>query len=202
MCCVNLGIHPHLPKDRPMQIRRVVTGHGPSGRAVFASDSLVDGTRVQLMPGFEIHRLWGGDGTPVFPYDGSPLEYDSYFPDKGGFRFAHIRIPPTAEAPPAVEDEDGALAEMEEKLPGLLATMEPDAPGMHTTDTLDMIYVVSGCLVLELDDGVELELKAGDTVIQNGTRHRWHNRGPTPADIVGVAIGAMRSSRAGGVEGP
>jgi len=185
-----------------MQIRRVVTGHSSDGRAVLASDEPVDGIQVQLMPGFEVCRLWGGEVTPVFPDDGSLPEHHTYFPGVGGFRFAHIRIPPIAEAsPPDVQDEEAALAEMERKLPGLLATMEPDEPGMHTTDTLDMIYVVAGCLVLELDDGAEVELHAGDAVIQNGTRHRWHNRGSGPADIVGVAIGATRSSGTAGAEG-
>lgn len=68
------------------------------------------------------------------------------------------------------------MAEVEARLPGLLGTMDPDHPGMHTTDMVDLVYVASGQLILELDEGVEVELKTGDTVVQSGTRHRWHNR--------------------------
>ena len=46
--------------------------------------------------------------------------------------------------------------------------MEPDNPGMHTTDTIDFEVVLSGEVVLELDDGAETVLRPGDTVVQNG----------------------------------
>lgn len=72
--------------------------------------------------------------------------------------------------------------------------MEPDAPGMHTTDTVDLIYVISGAVAMELDDGVEIELIAGNTVVQSGTRHAWRNRGSVPCEVVAVSIGAHRSS--------
>ena len=75
---------------------------------------------------------------------------------------------------------ESAMAELEEKLPGMVGHMEPDAPGMHTTDTVDFEVVLSGEVVLELDDGAEVTLKQGDTVVQNGTRHAWHNRGRRP----------------------
>jgi len=35
--------------------------------------------------------------------------------------------------------------------------------------------------ILELDDGVKLTLRPGDTYVQNGTRHRWSNKGDMPA---------------------
>jgi quercetin dioxygenase-like cupin family protein len=51
---------------------------------------------------------------------------------------------------------------------------------MHTTDTVDMEFVISGEIVLELDDGVETTLRAGDVNIQNGTRHRGTTAAPNP----------------------
>jgi hypothetical protein len=42
-------------------------------------------------------------------------------------------------------------------------------PGMHSTDTIDYVIVVSGETWLELDDGAEVHLKQGDVVIQNGS---------------------------------
>jgi mannose-6-phosphate isomerase-like protein (cupin superfamily) len=70
--------------------------------------------------------------------------------------------------------------------------LERDHPGMHTTDTVDFDVVVFGVVVMELDDGAEVLLKAGDCVIQNGTRHAWHNRSSKIAVIAFSLIGAER----------
>ena len=151
-----------------MRVRRVVTGHDRDGKAVFASDEQVDPLTLALIPGAEFHRLWGADQAPTFPGDN---------------------------AAPADLDPQAAVAEMEQKLPGLLAYLEPDNPGMHTTDTIDFEVVLSGEVILELDDGVEKVLRPGDTVVQNGTRHRWGNRGTEPAVVVVFLIGAHRASK-------
>jgi quercetin dioxygenase-like cupin family protein len=86
-----------------------------------------------------------------------------------------------------------AQAEIEEKWPGMADHMEPDNPGMHTTDTIDYEYVISGEVWLELDDGEEVHLKAGDTVVQNGTRHAWRNKSNEPCRMVVCLIGANRT---------
>jgi len=96
-------------------------------------------------------------------------------------------------AAPENIDFTAALQEAAEKLPGLTEVLEPDHPGMHTTLTVDFEVVLSGEIVLELDDGAEVTLKTGDTVVQNGTRHAWHNRGDVPAVIAVGIIGARRA---------
>ena len=83
-----------------------------------------------------------------------------------------------------------ALAEFEEKLPGLAEHLEPAEPGMHTTATVDYGIVLSGHATLELDDGVKVTLNPGDTYIQNGTRHRWSNSGAEPAVLAVALVGA------------
>jgi mannose-6-phosphate isomerase-like protein (cupin superfamily) len=113
----------------------------------------------------------------------------------GGYRFALTSIPPGTVSVPADLDLQTALAEMEVKLPGMVAYLEPDNPGMHTTDTIDFEVVLSGEVILELDDGVEKVLRPGDTVVQNGTRHRWRNRGIEPAVLAAFLIGAHRASK-------
>jgi mannose-6-phosphate isomerase-like protein (cupin superfamily) len=176
-----------------MKIRRVVTGHNPSGKAVFTSDSLVDATTAELMPGMEIHNLWGGDRTPSFPDDGKMPPHVTYFPPVGGFRFGMFTVPPQSHVGPAIENPERAAAELEAKLPGLASYMEPDAPGMHTTDTLDFEVVLEGEVWLELDDGAEVHLRAGDTVVQNGTRHAWRNKGTVPARLAIFIVGARHA---------
>lgn len=176
-----------------MQVRRVVTGHDGNHKAVFASDQLVDPVTVALIPGGAFHLLWGGDQPPTFPDDGAATPQPTYFPPLGGYRFGMFTVPPASASAAGELDVEAALAEVEDKLPGLLAYMEPDNPGMHTTDTIDFEVVLSGEVVLELDNGAEKVLRPGDTVVQNGTRHRWSNRGSEPAVVAVILIGAHRA---------
>ena len=114
-----------------------------------------------------------------------------YFPPVDGFRFAFFTIPPDGGAgAPADLDFAAALAEFDQKLPGMAEHLEPDAPGMHTTASVDTGVVISGSVTLELDDGATVVLHAGDTYVQNGTRHRWSNPTDTPAVIAVALIGA------------
>jgi len=176
-----------------MSVRRVVTGHDRNGKAVFASDQEVDPLTLALMPGWEFRPLWGADQAPTFPDDGGPTAQPSHLPPVGGYRFMVTTVPPGVVSVPPGLDLRAGLAEMEEKLPGVLACLEPDNPGMHTTDTIDFEVVLSGELILELDDGVEKVLRPGDTVVQNGTRHRWSNRGTEPAVMAVFMVGAHRA---------
>jgi hypothetical protein len=95
---------------------------------VFASDAEVDPLAPALMPGWELHRLWRADQAPTFPGDGGPTVQPSYFPPLGVYRFGLFTVPPGTVTAPADLDLQAALAEMEEKLPGLLAYVEPDKP--------------------------------------------------------------------------
>ncbi len=80
-------------------------------------------------------------------------------------------MPPNTDKLPEHTDLAAAFGELQEKLPGLAEVIEPMNPGMHTTDTVDFDVILSGEVYLELDDGAEVLLKAGDCVVQNGTRH-------------------------------
>jgi mannose-6-phosphate isomerase-like protein (cupin superfamily) len=175
-----------------MDVRRVVTGHDSNGRAIFASDEMVAPITLAAMPGSEFHRLWGSDVPQTYPDAGEQPNGPAYFPPVGGFRFGLFTIPPEREAD-YPEDMEAAMGEIEAKLPGLMAHMELDEPGMHTTDTTDYEIVLSGTIVLELDDGAEVTLSPGDTVVQNGTRHRWRNPGTEPAVLGVVLVGAHRT---------
>lgn len=173
-------------------VRRVVTGHDAAGKAIFASDERVSPVEPALTPGSAFHLLWGGDRPSSFPDDGGRPDTEAYFPPLGGFRFGMFTIPPNdgRTGPGADADIEVAAAEFEALLPGLAAHMEPDDPGMHTTATIDFEVVLSGTPTLELDDGAIVTLGPGDTVVQNGTRHRWGNPGSVPATLAVVLIGA------------
>jgi mannose-6-phosphate isomerase-like protein (cupin superfamily) len=70
--------------------------------------------------------------------------------------------------------------------------MAPDRPGMHVTDTVDYAIIMSGHPTLELEDGAEVTVGPGDVVVQTGTRHAWHNRGPEPVVMYGLIVGCPR----------
>jgi mannose-6-phosphate isomerase-like protein (cupin superfamily) len=172
-------------------VRRVVTGH-KEGAAVIASDEQVAEVSPALGGGISTVPLWGAVQSPTFPDDGSPGETPPFCPPPGGYHFSLFSVPTAAEAE-AFEwptDMDAAAAEMEQAVPGLLEVMEPDNPGMHRTNSVDFIVVLSGEVTLELGDGVSTILKTGDTVVQNATRHRWVNHGSERAWLAALVLGA------------
>jgi mannose-6-phosphate isomerase-like protein (cupin superfamily) len=174
-----------------MDVRRVVTGHDEQGKAIFASEDVIAPITLALLPGMEFHRLWGADDAPRLPDAGDEPSHTSYFPPVGGFRFGFFTVPPDGgRGVPEDLDVPAALAELEERLPGLAGHMEPDDPGMHTTATVDMEVVLSGQVVLELDDGATRAMGPGDVIVQNGTRHRWSNPGDEPAVLAVFIVGA------------
>lgn len=84
------------------------------------------------------------------------------------------------------ERVDGITTEL---APGVgLFTVPPDG----NEPPADLEYVISGRVVLELDDGAQVELGPGDTVVQNGTRHAWRNPYDEPCRMVVVLVGATR----------
>jgi mannose-6-phosphate isomerase-like protein (cupin superfamily) len=174
-----------------MNVRRVVTGHDASGKSVFVSDETVEPVLTTAMAQFQPYVLWGADEAPQFPDSGTMPEFRTYFPPVGGFRFGIFTVLPGGEQPSTADE--AALADVEAKLPGLLRYMDPTDPGMHTTDTIDFEVVLEGTIVLELDDGAEVTLNPGDTVVQNGTRHRWRNPGDTPARLALFICGASHA---------
>ena len=160
-----------------MKVRTVVTGHNAEGRAVFVRDEQVNGTPI---PGLgELAFLWNADEPATYPNAGNNPAAPGIFPPVGGIRFIIATYSPefdvvAPEATPEMHIEDG------------------DKPGMHRTDTTDFAVLLSGNVVVELDDGAEVLLSPGDVVVQNGTRHRWRVVGDVPATTAVFLIGARR----------
>jgi len=160
-----------------MQVRKVVTGHDAKGRAVIARDEQIDGMPI---PGLgELAVLWSADEPATYPNAGNNPAAPGIFPPVGGIRFVIATYSPefdvvAPEATPGMHLENG------------------DKPGMHRTNTTDFGVLLSGNIVVELDDGAQLMLSPGDVVVQNGTRHRWRVVGDVPATMAAFIIGAHR----------
>jgi quercetin dioxygenase-like cupin family protein len=141
-------------------VRRVVTQVHPDGSAGFASDGPPEKT-ISAPNGFGVSELLWFDGVPADRDAGrSRGREDADFPlepPAGGMSSRIIRFPGGDEWF-RVPDDD------------------PAKPGMHTTDTLDLMVVLEGSIVLGLE-GDEVEVGTGDVVIQRRTNHRW--RTPT-----------------------
>jgi mannose-6-phosphate isomerase-like protein (cupin superfamily) len=173
--------------------RRVITGT-VEGKTAITSDEVMEPITVALAPGMEFFPVWGADEPQRLPHDGKPPKVTSWFPGPSGFRFTYLVLPHKGAETPTDVDVEAAMREAQEKLPGLFEHFDdPDAPGMHQSNTIDWIVVLSGKLSLELDNGQEVELNPGDCVVQNGTRHAWHNRGSEPTVMLGAIFGAESS---------
>jgi mannose-6-phosphate isomerase-like protein (cupin superfamily) len=175
-----------------MDIRCIVTGQNASGKSVIKRNGHIKPVTLASSPGYEFHRIWGSDSSPELPSDGTAPAQPRYFPSKNGFRFGFFTVPPQTKTNVDQIRTASAIEEMQEKLPGMIDVLEPDDPGMHATDTVDFDVVIFGEVYLELDDGAEVLLKAGDCVIQNGTRHAWHNRSSDKCVIAVTLVGAER----------
>ena len=176
-------------------MRRIVTGHDTEGKSIFIEDGAAP-NRITLdaRPGWELNTIWATEAVPEVPNHGDPsLAVSRYLPQAAGTRFivAHI---PSRQQIAAAADAETLRAEYTAKVPGLGHVHERDDHGMHTTDTVDYVIILAGEVWLELDDGAEVLVKAGDTVVQNGTRHAWRNRADEPCVLAAVMLGAVRGS--------
>ena len=173
------------------KIRRVVTGHDENGVATVISDA--EATCILSRPnrpGVTLTNLWKNDKTPAAmerhddPVDG-PLILQ---PPKDGAIFRIVQFDP--EDPEILAQLDGksAFAEM-----GASHNVVEDArhPFMHRTDSLDYAVILSGEIYMMMDEEDYL-LKAGDTVVQQGTNHAWSNRGTEPCLIAFILIDAEK----------
>ena len=182
-------------------VRRVVTGHDDEGKAVFISDGEPARTvHFDNLPGLSFFELWATDEVPRIPIDNfdPSVDIQSFVPGPVGTRFRIVRFPSGLEMAGLIEsgfDPAAFRSEYTSKVPGLGEVHEVADPSMHETNTIDYGIVISGEIDLELDDGKEVHLKAGDCIVQNGTRHGWRNRGAEPCVMAFIMIGAERARR-------
>lgn len=170
-------------------IRRVVTGHDAAGRAVVVSDAPAACILQRPnRPGVTLTNFWQTHETPA-PFDGPEETVDGplvLHPPKGGSVFRYVTFEP--EDPEVLKTLDGraAFAEM-----GAAANIQDNDrhPFMHRTDSVDYAVVVSGRIKMLMDDEKDdVELSAGDVVIQRGTNHAWSNCYDQPCTIAFVLI--------------
>jgi len=179
--------------------KRALTGRDEAGKSVFKSfDVTPKVVEIDSNPGLTFYELYMTEGVPQL----SGLEPDPMlkgtigFPGPGGTMFRLISYPPRRPEgwkPPPGTTFDTGVKELQDKIPGMGVVFERGAPGMHTSDTIDYGVVVRGEMTLELDDGQRVHLRQGDTIVQNGTRHRWRNPLPEPCLMAFISVGGKRA---------
>jgi mannose-6-phosphate isomerase-like protein (cupin superfamily) len=165
------------------QVRRIVTGVDPEGRDTFVSVDFVDPQVSHV----RVHPILGWDAWPVVPApQGAQFVPDSTFPDAKSLHGVRISI---VDFPPG-DIVDRARAG--EAQAGLDRFEDYAADGMHRTNSVDVVVVISGRVRLYAGDQSSLVLGPGDCVVQNGGLHAWVNPGDEDCRLAFVIFSAER----------
>ena len=181
-----------LPKwgEKPTTYRRVVTENA-NGKSVIQSDELLATYEFKTVPGYEHTLIWVNTAVPDLTKEQRFDRYpDSVVPGPGGTSLHFVKFPPGSVFADPAFDGDAAREEALVRLRGLADHFEKEDPAMHRTNTVDYAVVYDGEIWLELDDARTVHLRRGDTVVQNGTRHAWRNKGTKPVTMLFFLNGA------------
>lgn len=177
-----------------LRTRQVITGRTSDGSDVVISDGAVDWKATDRLSGIDYGLMWASDEIPTVPSDGSRPVTTSFFAPPGGYTWRIVTFAPTYRAVPAgYEARPDASVGSDSTFDGLLAQFDDTDSGMHTSDTVDHVLVLSGEIWCLLGGGDEFCLKAGETCVQNGTSHSWTNKAAEPCTIVSFGVGAQRT---------
>jgi mannose-6-phosphate isomerase-like protein (cupin superfamily) len=167
----------------PTPVRRVVTGHDTSGKAIVLIDGAAPNQKVR-QTGLVSTLLWVTDETPAdISGDADRASRDiGVPPPPNGSILRVVDFPPEIAGGTKV-DNATILREM-----GVTAGNAPVRHAhMHRTRSIDYAIVLSGEIDMLLDDS-EVHLKTGDILVQQGTNHAWVNNGSVVCRIAFVLI--------------
>ncbi|MFL4967751.1 MAG: cupin domain-containing protein [Xanthobacteraceae bacterium] len=166
-------------------VRRIVVVDENDRSKVISDGPTPDVRTDPARPGFASHRLWVTDRTPI------PLKNvreslstpHRLEPPPGGSVCRIVTFPPDASFSGKVGRREVRAYFAAMGSPGA-STYSGQAPHpyMQKTRTLDLCLVLEGEITLILDTQ-EVQLKAGDTVVQRGTNHAWSNRSDEPCIV-------------------
>jgi len=149
-----------------MAVRRVVTGVA-NGKSTVLIDGPASGN-----PFWD--EIWLTK--PDEPLGHDPRESDAKLePPAGATQFRVVSVPP-----------DEVLRKILAEAQGN-GVADVAADGFHKTNTVDYIFVLDGDITLQMEEG-EVELHAGDSVVQRATNHAWHNYSDRPVRLLTVFV--------------
>ena len=134
-------------------------------------------------------QLWGtADGIPTVGAGINPEKVaEPWFPGPGGIRFRFFTFLPASKG-----DGEPAVAPLQDAATSNFAeAFDPDRPGMHISDSIDFVHVLSGEMILEMETN-EILVKAGDVIIVRAGWHNWRNESDQPCTVASVMVGTHR----------
>lgn len=173
----------------PKRFRRVVTGHDAQGRSAILMDGeSPHGFFLEKAGGLQLTELWETTSAPADNAGAADAADHArrIEPVDSGTVFRIIEYPPDSVRLRTIEPE--------RFYPSMGVAHGADGgkkrhPGTHRTDTVDYAIILSGEIYAVMDQGEAL-LRAGDCLIQRGTRHAWSNRTSEPCVIAFVLVAA------------
>lgn len=153
-----------------LDVRRVITEVGPDGRSLISDDGSCDATLET--PIFKAADIWVAGCGPAHAADGDLSGGNVVLePPARGFLVRRVVFHPDRRW----QGSEAYRAALEAAGGADSHAGGDHGDGMHVTNTVDIACVVAGEIVAVLDGG-ETTLRAGDTLVQRGTRHAWSNR--------------------------
>jgi quercetin dioxygenase-like cupin family protein len=142
----------------PTPIRRVVTTHDSAGHAKLLFDGSAP-RQIKFREGADTTLIWVAEGLPA----------------------SNLGDEDTSTRDIGTAIESGAVFRVIDYAPGV-------GPRRHRTESIDFAVIMSGSISMELDNGAEVLLRAGDVLVQRGTIHNWINRGTEVCRIAFVIL--------------
>ncbi len=182
--------------QHPDTTRVVLTHTGPDGKSSLTEhgvETIVE-TDPTGVPVFRVSQLWGTpQGIGIVGTNQNPEQVvEPWYPEPGAVRFRFFTFEPlgngesSESTAPQLQDvgtDDGS---------GFVDAFDPERPGMHISDSVDFVHILSGEVVLELEHGETL-VKEGDIVIMRGGWHNWRNEADVPCTVASVMVGTTRA---------
>jgi quercetin dioxygenase-like cupin family protein len=164
--------------------RRIVTVDQEDGTSTLVSDGPAPHVTLDpARPGFASAYLWSTAGNPAPVVLDGGAATDAIEPPRGGTLCRVLTIPPDDGWRSSVGRREVAAWFAGTGSPGASAYDQAGPhPYLQRTAALEFGIVLAGTVTLVLDTA-ELDLAAGDVVVQRGSRHAWSNRGDAPAVV-------------------
>jgi hypothetical protein len=136
------------------------------------------------------YSLWCTDEMPAdlsLSIDRGKLNKLGFTPRPKGSVFRIVDFPPGGDASHLPLNHTARMVASDETP---RRGLPPSHPWMHRTRTLDYGVVIAGEIDMLLDK-CEVQLRAGDVFVQQGTNHAWVNRSSSVCRIAFILLDAL-----------
>lgn len=176
-------------------VRRIITGHDAHGNSMIIEDApsphVLENSAQEGRGLTDLWRTFSAPADNNSRSDAADTQVTLVPPANGSvFRFFQIR-PKAWDSDLSDEERYRRDAENFAKMGASGAHDDKSGQvGMHKTNTVDYIILLSGKVTMILDHG-EVNMEPLDVMIQRGTNHAWVNYTDEPAILAGILIDAI-----------